>query len=47
MGSSLKHSLANAFSNNRKLNKKALQIKKSWDEVANLIHADKVGKKKK
>lgn len=45
MASSIKQGLANTFNSNYKINKKALRIKKSWDEVGKLIRADKKSKK--
>jgi len=45
MGKSLKSSLAKSLSGNVTLNKKSLQLKKSWDDVEKLLQA--VGNKKK
>lgn len=44
---SFRQNLADTFASNHKINKKALQIKSSWDEVAKLINANKSGKKQK
>ncbi|MDK2808526.1 MAG: hypothetical protein PWP24_1262 [Clostridiales bacterium] len=39
MGFSVKEKIARSLSHNRKLNKRTLQVKKSWDEVSNLLSA--------
>lgn len=44
---SIKNMLADTFASNHKVNKKALLIKKSLDEVSKMIHADKSQKKGK
>lgn len=41
-----KEHLARLFDDNPKLTKKVLRMKKSWDEVAKLLQADKKQKKK-
>lgn len=46
MPSSFKKSLADRFASNYKINSKALQIKKSWDEVAKMLKTDKAKTKK-
>ena len=38
--------LAQLSSNNIELNRKSLQLKRSWDEVAKIIHAEEKKKKK-
>lgn len=38
MGKSIKHKIAKATGANYKLNKKALQIKRSWDEVEGILN---------
>lgn len=44
--SSLQRNLQRMFRNNPGLNKKALQLKKSWDEVAGIIQKSEKRKKK-
>lgn len=39
--------LAQLSSNNIELNRKSLQLKRSWDEVAKIIHAEEKKKRKK
>lgn len=42
---SVKGKLARALNGNMGLNKKSLLLKKSWDEVSNLLKSDKDKKK--
>lgn len=37
MGITPKEKLARSLSHNKKLDKRALQMKKSWDEVSNIL----------
>lgn len=46
MKRSIKHKIAKATAGNYKLNKKALQIKRSWDEVEGILN-NAVKKKKR
>lgn len=45
MGKSIKSSIARSLSGNMSLNKKALQLKRSWDDVDKILQS--VGSKKK
>lgn len=47
MKKSIKNQLAKALGGNVELNKKAIQIKRSWDEVEGIIGKDKKRKGKK
>jgi hypothetical protein len=47
MKKSIKNQLAKALGGNLELNKKAIQIKRSWDEVEGIIGKDKNKGKKK
>lgn len=47
MNKSIKDKLAVQLSNNTELNKKALKLKKSWDEVDSLLKSPKGKKKEK
>jgi len=41
-----KHKVARATGNNYKLNKKVMQIKRSWDEVEGMLKGSAKNKKK-
>ncbi|WP_154517255.1 hypothetical protein [Velocimicrobium porci] len=41
MGKSVKSKIARKLAGNTDLNKKALQVKKSWDEVSSIINSGK------
>lgn len=47
MGKSIKSKIAKATGNKPELDKKALQMKKSWDEVSNLLKSANIGNGKK
>ena len=42
----LKKSISRKFGNNVDLNRKALSLRRSWNEVASLLQVDKGNKKK-
>lgn len=46
MNKKLKSKISRATGNNYKLNKKILQLKRSWDEVEGIINNVKIKKKK-
>ncbi|WP_310602470.1 hypothetical protein [Anaerosporobacter sp.] len=46
MGKSIKSTIARSLSGNMSLNKKALQIKRSWDDVGNILQSANNKKKK-
>lgn len=46
MKKSWKHKVAKATGSNYKLNKKALQLKRSWDEVEGILNSAVKRKKK-
>lgn len=47
MKNSMKSKLSKVLGYNTELNKKALTVKKSWDEVENLLKTTNKGNKKK
>lgn len=46
MKNSVQKKIAKALNSNVDLNKKSLVMKKSWDDVANLLKVEKAGKQK-
>lgn len=46
MKSKMQVKIANSLSSNTDLNKKALQLKKSWDEVGSMLKGPQKPKKK-
>lgn len=46
MGKTIKDSLARSLGGNVNLNRKSLQMKRSWDEVSKLLQAVTIKKKK-
>lgn len=46
MGNSLKNNLARSLGSNVSLNRKSLQIKRSWDEVDKLLQNVSIKKKR-